>query len=348
MSWRIGLPTASWSALRFALSARPRKYSACRCRHVSPVRRLVEPLERVLADRVEHAEAAAAPPPDEVLLDERLEDVELGVADRLGRLEREAAARTRPGAGRAPARPARAARSSTRSPRATCAAAPGASRGSRWRGAAAAGRAGRAARPGSSSATRAAASSIASGSPSSRRQISPTSRSGGSRARPPARARRRATSASSSGKRLDRVALLGLEVQRLAARDEHLRVGRAGEQRGDRRRGLDDLLEVVEKDEQRACSRRGRSGRRPRRPTLPDRALDECGVAERLERHPEDAVGEVLDRLGRELEREPRLAAPAGPGQRRAAGACEASAPASSSSRSRPTSGVGWIGRFVR
>jgi hypothetical protein len=34
------------------------------------IRRLVEPLERVLADGVEHAEAAAAPPPDEVLLHE--------------------------------------------------------------------------------------------------------------------------------------------------------------------------------------------------------------------------------------------------------------------------------------
>jgi hypothetical protein len=43
--------------------------------HVLRVRRLIEPLERVLADRVEHAEAAAAPPPNQALLDERLEDV---------------------------------------------------------------------------------------------------------------------------------------------------------------------------------------------------------------------------------------------------------------------------------
>jgi hypothetical protein len=34
------------------------------------IRRLVEPLERVLADGVEHAKAAAVPPPEEVLLDE--------------------------------------------------------------------------------------------------------------------------------------------------------------------------------------------------------------------------------------------------------------------------------------
>jgi hypothetical protein len=59
--------------------------------HVVRVRRLVEPLECLLADRVEHAEAAAAPPPHEALHDERLEDVELGVANGLRRAEREAA-----------------------------------------------------------------------------------------------------------------------------------------------------------------------------------------------------------------------------------------------------------------
>ncbi len=47
-----------------------------------------------------------------------------------------------------------------------------------------------------------------------------------------------------------------------------------------------------------------------------DRALDEGGVAERLQRNPEDTVGELLDRLGRELEREPRLAASAGARER--------------------------------
>ena len=44
-----------------------------------------------------------------------------------------------------------------------------------------------------------------------------------------------------------------------------------------------------------------------------DRRLHESRVAERLEGHPEDAVGKLLDRLGRELEREPRLPASAGP-----------------------------------
>jgi hypothetical protein len=53
------------------------------------------------------------------------------------------------------------------------------------------------------------------------------------------------------GQRLDRVALLELQVQRFAARDEHLRARGGGEQRRNRGRGLDYLLEVIEKDEQR-------------------------------------------------------------------------------------------------
>ena len=53
--------------------------------------RLFELLARVLADRLEHPEAAARPAAQEALVDERLQLVEVGVADGLGRLEREAA-----------------------------------------------------------------------------------------------------------------------------------------------------------------------------------------------------------------------------------------------------------------
>ena len=53
----------------------------------------LEPLGRELADRLEHPEALVRPP-HEALLDERLEHVEVGVADRLGRLERAAAGKT--------------------------------------------------------------------------------------------------------------------------------------------------------------------------------------------------------------------------------------------------------------
>ncbi len=47
-----------------------------------------------------------------------------------------------------------------------------------------------------------------------------------------------------------------------------------------------------------------------------DRPLDQRRIAERLQRDAEDAVGELVDRVGRQLEREARLAAPAGPSQR--------------------------------
>ena len=51
---------------------------------------LLEPLERELADRLEHPEPVLALP-DEALLDEGREHVEVRVADLLGRFEREAA-----------------------------------------------------------------------------------------------------------------------------------------------------------------------------------------------------------------------------------------------------------------
>ena len=51
---------------------------------------LVEPLGRELADRLEHHEALAAAA-EQALVDERLEQVEVGVADRLGGLRRHAA-----------------------------------------------------------------------------------------------------------------------------------------------------------------------------------------------------------------------------------------------------------------
>jgi hypothetical protein len=51
---------------------------------------LVQPLGRELADRLEHDEALPAAP-EEALVDERLEHVDLGVADGLRRVERAAA-----------------------------------------------------------------------------------------------------------------------------------------------------------------------------------------------------------------------------------------------------------------
>jgi len=45
-----------------------------------------------------------------------------------------------------------------------------------------------------------------------------------------------------------------------------------------------------------------------------DRREEQLGLGQRLQRHPEDAVGEVLDELGRGLECKPRLTRPAGTG----------------------------------
>ena len=135
---------------------------------------------------------------------------------------------------------------------------------------------------GSSSATRAAASSIASGSPSSRRQISSTARC---RTESGTTARARSTkriAASSVGQRLDRILLFRLDVQRLAARDEHLRVGRLRQQRRDDVRGVDDLFEVVEEPSSRLFPRARSVGCRlratPRLRARPPR------IAERLQR----------------------------------------------------------------
>ena len=55
------------------------------------LRRPLEPLVRVLADRVEHQEAVVADPLHEARVDERTELVELGVADLLGRFQWERA-----------------------------------------------------------------------------------------------------------------------------------------------------------------------------------------------------------------------------------------------------------------
>ena len=123
---------------------------------------------------------------DQALVDERLQGVEVGAGDLLGRLERAAAAED----GEPGEEPllllGRAARSSTRSSRAASAGAR-ARRARRPSAAAGAGRAVRGAAPGESALTRAAASSSASGRSSRRRQISGTASSPGSRVRRRAR-----------------------------------------------------------------------------------------------------------------------------------------------------------------
>ena len=117
------------------------------------------------------------------------------------------------------------------------------------------------------------------------------------------------------GKRRHRVLVLAAEVERLAARDEDRHLLRLCEQLGQPRRCLDELLEVVEQ-EQRPLAAQVLGEPVLGAQRLRDRRLDERGVAERRQRHPPDAVGIVLDELGRDLEREPRLARSRPPGQR--------------------------------
>ena len=181
--------------------------------------------------------------------------------------------RTPRGAGRAPARGARAARGSSRS-------SPAASAG---------GRAGRAARSrksrlrsrrsasaaGESSFTRAAASSIASGSPSSRAHIAATAAAFSAVSAKPGHDRSRARSTKSAtageprellerrqvrgirhGERRHGHLALAVQAQGGLAGDEHLEAPGSGEQGRDLGRGGDDALEAVQHQQ----------GVRPQRP----------------------------------------------------------------------------------
>ena len=93
------------------------------------LRRLVEPVDRVLANRVSSMPSRPLPHRlTQALDDQRLECVQVGTADRLRRLEREASVENGEPHGTALARSAPAARSSTRSSHAAFAVVAGASR----------------------------------------------------------------------------------------------------------------------------------------------------------------------------------------------------------------------------
>ena len=65
--------------------------------------------------------------------------------------------------------------------------------------------------------------------------------------------------------RLDRVDVLAVEAQRAPARDQAAQAGRAAQQLGDERRGVVDVLEVVEQQQRRARRRRSAASIWPRR-----------------------------------------------------------------------------------
>ena len=219
----------------------------------------VELLGRELADRLEHP-VALAREAEQALVDERLERVEVGVA-RLPRRPRACSRLRRPRAGgRAPLAVGEQVVATTRS-------SPAASAGAdRRRGRPGAGRAAAPSRSricaGESAVVRAAASSTASGSESSRRHSSAISSVGSSCAR----SQKSATaSASASGGTANSTS--PCDAQELAARDEQGQVRAGDDERGSSGAASTTCSKLSTRSRSRArrCARRGRSGRRAAR-----------------------------------------------------------------------------------
>ena len=120
-----------------------------------------------------------------------------------------------------------------------------------------------------------------------------------------------------------RVLVLAVEVEVRPARREDRQLRRGREQLRHDRRGVEEVLEVVEDQQQVALAHEPRQGLADRLPgrraqveRLRDRGRDELAVADRRERHEAGAVGEPLLQAAGDLEREPRLARPAGARER--------------------------------
>ena len=116
--------------------------------------------------------------------------------------------------------------------------------------------------------------------------------------------------------------LLPGDAQPCAARHGDLQARARGDDRRERGRGFDDLLEVVDDEQQPAAVEVGDEAllevaldvEEPERPR--DRADDEAGVADRLERHEDDAVRELVRGRRGDREREARLPDPSRAGDR--------------------------------
>ena len=305
---------------------------------------------RELADDLEHAEArlafAAGDRVDQALVGQRGETVErldpelgAGVADLVGRLERPAAGEDgepdeQPPLGRVEQLVAPVDRAPERALPSGQVLAPLASTGRR-----------RSSRSRIASAPRtlirAAASSIASGSPSSRLQISATAGRvlvrdlevglDGARAFDEQRdglVLRKSRGGRRRGgvgkvKRRDAELLLPGQVQHRAARDDDPQPRRSGEQLGDERRGAHDLLEVVEDQQQLALAEvllhpllEVAIGRLPDAQGGGDGRGGRGAVASILEGDEEGAVGEIGQEALREREPEACLARAARAGER--------------------------------
>ena len=191
---------------------------------------------------------------------------------------------------------------------------------------------------------RAAASSIASGSPSSRRQISATAAAfvvgeGEVRRRPPrARSTKSATavgarpSAATPASLADRAAPAAARRTRARpqrrrsgpAGDEHLQAGAGGQEVGDERRRVDDLLEVVEHEQElpsrRAAAeprhRAGRAGSRATPSACGDRRARGPGRGPAARATKPTPSAKSAARSLRDPQRQAGLADAAGAGQR--------------------------------
>ena len=113
----------------------------------------------------------------------------------------------------------------------------------------------------------------------------------------------------------------------LAAGHEHDQVGRCLEKLGHQRGTRPELFEVVEHQEQAPISQMGLQGGQERSVRLftdaqrgGDRGGDEGRIGEWGQVGEEDAADELRAQLRRDLQGEPGLAGPAGPGERQQAG----------------------------
>ncbi len=106
--------------------------------------------------------------------------------------------------------------------------------------------------------------------------------------------------------------MLACDAQRSPAGDERADAAARAEDGADGRGGVEEVLEVVEEEQELPPAQEsGEVVRRADR--LRDLGVEERGVGKAGERHPEDAVALRADELGRDLEREPRLAGAARP-----------------------------------
>ena len=308
---------------------------------LAPAREL---LEGVLADRLEHEEPVVADRLHEAVVDERCRG-RRAPHRRPPRLPRVGTCRRRRRGGRrVPGRAVRGGRSSIRSSLAASAGAR-ARHGHRPSGRRARSRAARAAaRARAASSAPRPARSRAGGRRGGGRSLH--GRVGGDLApdRPGALGEERGRLLLRE--RLEPVLVLARDTKRRPARDEHSHLGAGAEDRADDRSGVEEVLEVVEEEQELPPAEESREvvGGTDR---LGDLRGQELGIREARERHPEDTVVERPDEFRRDLEREACLSRTARACDGDEARPFESIATSSSSSRSRPMSGIETTGRLV-